>query len=125
MNILKIFIAVILIFPEVLSTYHNLLYMHNSYTPPNQSTIEISISTYTQYRYLYNQPPSSDLVIFFSNEIAKAMNATLFASPFYDDIEKDNLLLKVKHPSVLPFARVQFINNRNSSKTLWEIYTQI
>ncbi len=127
MYILEIFVTVILLtFPKVSNTTITKIYLHYSLSWPfNQSVIDISIRTYKEYRNLHNQPQALDLVIFFSNEIAKAINATLLYSPLDIDIEKDNLLGKLEYPSVLPMARVQYLNDRKSPKTLWSIYEEI
>lgn len=98
MTNMGIFITVILLtLSKVPKTSNNIIYLHYSLSSPfNQSVIDNSIKTYAEYRHLHNQPQPLNTVIFFSNEIAKEINSTLLHSPLGNDIEKDNLLWKLR-----------------------------
>ncbi len=126
MNSLEIFGTVILLaFTNLSKASINKIYLHHFWLPFNQSLIDNSIRTYTEYRYLYNQPKPLDLVIFFSNEIVKTMNATLLYSKRNKIINKDNSLGQLNHPSLLAMTKVHFLYNKKSNRTFWEMYHEI
>ncbi len=93
--------------------------------PLNQSLIDVSVQTYPKYKNLYNHPQPSDLVIFFSNEVAKAMNATLLYLARNEYIEEDHLFGKLNHPSMLAMTKVNYLYNRKLNRTFWEFYCAI
>lgn len=70
------------------------------YSPYNQTVIDSSVQAYPRLRDFYNLPHEFHLIIFFSNEIAKSINATLISNPFETDtISPDDW----KNPTIIPF----------------------